>query len=54
MDACGIILEAQLSSPFMGLFANMLPMEYSIQILDRFVYYGERALLEIIKNVFIT
>ena len=53
LDACGIILEAQLSSPFMGLFVNMLPPVHSLRILDRFVYHGEQALLDIIKAVFI-
>ena len=52
MDACGIILEAQLSSPFMGLFANLIPFEYSVRILDRFLYYGEKALVEIIQAVY--
>lgn len=37
----------------MGLFCNMLPAEYSLRILDRFVYFGEKALLDIIKAVFV-
>jgi hypothetical protein len=26
LDSCGVTLEAQLSSPVMGLFANLVPL----------------------------
>jgi len=32
-----VILEAQLSSPIMALFANLVPLEASLRILDRFM-----------------
>ena len=27
LDSCGVILEAQLSSPFMGIFANLIELD---------------------------
>lgn len=54
MDGHGILLEAQLASPFMGLFANLLPLPLSLRILDRFLYFGEEALVNIVKEVYTT
>jgi hypothetical protein len=52
LDACRVILEAQLSSPFMGLFANIVNMEFGLRVLDRFFFYGERAIIDIVKSSF--
>ena len=41
LDFCGVILEAQLSSPIMGLFANLISLEDSLKVLDRFMWSGE-------------
>lgn len=38
----------------MGLFANMLPLETSLRILDRFVLQGDKALINEIKNVYVS
>ncbi len=54
MDCHGILLEAQLASPFMVLFANLLPLPLSLRILDRFLYFGEEALVNIVKEVYTT
>ena len=40
LDYCGVILEAQLSSPFMGIFANLIDLDSSLRVLDRFLYFG--------------
>jgi hypothetical protein len=45
LDFCGVILEAQLSSPVMGLFANLLGIEQSLLVLDRFILHGEQGLI---------
>lgn len=52
LDYCGVILEAQLSSPIMGLFANLVSLESSLNVLDRFIWYGEAGVIETIKNSF--
>lgn len=52
LDFCGVILEAQLSSPVMGLFANLLGIEQSLLVLDRFILHGEQGLIKIIKQTF--
>ena len=52
MDACGILLEALLASPVMGLFANLLPLQHSLRVLDRFLYFGEEALINIVKEAY--
>jgi hypothetical protein len=53
LDFCGVILEAQLSSPVMGLFANLVSLDEGLGVLDRFMWYGgEQGILEIIKNTF--
>lgn len=35
------MLEAQLSSPIMALFANLVPSATSLKVLDRFIAFGE-------------
>ncbi len=52
LDSCGVTLEAQLSSPIMGLFANLVPLDISMRVLDRFVLFGEDGLLDIVKASF--
>ena len=52
LDSCGVILEAQLSSPIMGLFANLVSLETSLSVLDRFIFFGEKGLLDIVKSSF--
>ena len=46
-----IILEALLSNPFLSLFANVIPNKHALKVLDRFIAFGQRALLEIVKNI---
>ena len=45
-------MEALLSSPFMVLFSNSIPSEQALKVLDRFVHYGQRTLIAIVKHVF--
>lgn len=52
LDSCGVTLEAQLSSPIMGLFANLVNLETSLRVLDRFVMFGEEGVMDIIKASF--
>lgn len=52
LDSCGVTLEAQLSSPIMGLFANLVPLDVSLRVLDRFILFGEDGILDIIKASF--
>ena len=52
LDYCGVILEAQLSSPFMGIFANLIDLDQSLRVLDRFLYFGESGIVEIVKQAF--
>lgn len=52
LDFCGVILEAQLSSPIMGLFANLVSLETSLLVLDRFLWLGEKGVLDIVKFAF--
>ena len=54
LDYCGVILEAQLSSPFMGIFANLIDLEQSLRVLDRFLYFGEAGIVEIVKQAFLS
>lgn len=48
-----MILEAQLSSPIMGLFANLVPLSTSLRLLDRFILWGEKGVLSIVKKAFL-
>lgn len=52
LDSFGVTLEAQLSSPIMGLFANLVPLDISMRVLDRFVLFGEDGVLDIVKASF--
>lgn len=52
LDSCGVTLEAQLSSPFMGLFSNLVPLETSLKVLDRFILHGANGVLDIVKSSF--
>ena len=53
MEEAGVILEAQLSSPIMGLFANLVPLRTSLRLLDRFIMFGEKGVLSIVKKAFL-
>ena len=48
LDSSGILLEVQLSSPVLCLFANLVPIKVSLKFLDRFIMYGEKGILSII------
>ena len=52
LDAQGVLLEALLSSPFMGIFANLISLDDSLRVLDRFLYFGERGILDVIKQAY--
>ena len=54
LESRGIVLEAQLSSPFLSLFSNQIPNQEALKVLDRFVHFGQSSLLAIVKYVFIT
>jgi hypothetical protein len=45
-----IFLETQLVSPYMALFANIVPTAIAFRILDRFLFFGEDALTETVCN----
>ena len=36
----------------MGIFANLVPIEISICVLDRFILFGEEGVLSIVKKAF--
>ena len=46
-----IVLEALLSNPFLSLFSNVIPNQHALWVLDRFIHFGQKALLDIIKNI---
>ena len=46
-----IVLEALLSNPFLSLFSNVIPNEHALHVLDRFIHFGQRAILQIVKNI---
>ena len=52
LETAGVILEAQLSSPIMGIFANLVSLDISICVLDRFILFGEEGVLSIVKKAF--
>ena len=54
LEAQQIVLEAQLSSPFLSLFSNQIPNEEALKVLDRFIHFGQSSLIAIVKHVFIT
>lgn len=47
-----IFIEALLASPFLTLFANLISIEHSTMVLDRFLLNGQESLMEIIKHLF--
>lgn len=49
----GVVLEAQLSSPIMAMFANLIPVEDSLKLLDRFFLSGELSVLNVIKRAIV-
>lgn len=38
----------------MGLFANLVNLEISLAVLDRFILFGEKGILDIIKSSFVS
>lgn len=52
LNEAAVVLEVQLSSPVMGLFANMFSLEVALRVLDRFVLQGERGLFSIVTKAF--
>jgi hypothetical protein len=52
LNEAGVVLEVQLSSPVMGLFANMVSLEVALRVLDRFILHGEAGVLSIVKKAF--
>ena len=40
LESRGIVLEAQLSSPFLSLFSNQIPNHEALKVLDRFIHFG--------------
>lgn len=54
LENAGVTLEAQLSSPLMGLFANLCSLEQCLRVLDRFVLFGEDGVLNVVKSTFVS
>ena len=52
LNEAGVVLEVQLSSPVMGLFANMVSLDVALRVLDRFILHGEAGVLSIVKKAF--
>lgn len=46
-----IVLEALLSSPFLSLFSNVIPNKQALKVLDRFIHFGQKGILSIVKNI---
>ena len=46
-----ITLEACLSNPFLSLFSNVIPSQNMLKVLDRFVHFGQKALIQMVKNI---
>ena len=46
-----IILESLIASPFFTMFANLLPLDSCLRILDRFMLHGELCLYEIMCHL---
>lgn len=49
-----IVLEALLSNPFLSLFSNVIPNRHALKVLDRFIHFGQKSLLQIVKNILTT
>ena len=50
-ESKNIVLEALLSNPFLSLFSNVIPNQHALKVLDRFVHFGQKAPLAIVKNI---
>ena len=48
----GVPLTTLLAGPFMAIFANILPLNTCLLILDRLILHKENALIDIVKHVF--
>jgi hypothetical protein len=46
-----IILEALLSNPILSLFSNVIPNQHALKVLDRFLHFGQKSLIQILKNI---
>ena len=46
-----ITLEACLSNPFLSLFSNVISGQHVLKVLDRFIHFGQNALVQIVKNI---
>ena len=46
-----VVIEAILSNPLLSIFSNLIPNQQALMVLDRFVHFGQNALIDIIKNV---
>ena len=51
LESRNIVLEALLSNPFLSLFSNVIPNDQALMVLDRFIHFGQSALIEIVKNI---
>jgi hypothetical protein len=43
-------METQLVSPYMALFSNLTTSLIAFQILDRFLFFGEDVVTELVVN----
>ena len=50
-ESRNIVLEALLSNPFLSLFSNIIPNKGALMVLDRFIHFGQNALIDIVKNI---
>lgn len=46
-----ILLEVCLSNPFLSLFSNVIPNQHMLKVLDRFLHFGQKALVQIVKHI---
>ena len=49
-----ILLEVCLSNPFLSLFSNIIPNQQALKVMDRFIHFGQKALVQIVKNILTT
>jgi len=47
-----VFLETQLVSPYMALFSNLVTSPVAFKILDRFIFFGEEVMTELVCNAF--
>ena len=50
-ESKNVALEALLANPFLTLFSNVIPMEPALKVLDRFIHFGQKILLEMTKSI---